>query len=233
MNGTADRMSTSQSTSVGRWYRRHPEWPAHVASACWSLLLLLLVWSSTLHVHDPADSPTHRQSWLIVASAVVWLGGVGALQGGAFLARRRRGEREQAFRVLAEREARYRSVIETSPDGFWLVDPEGRLCEVNEVYAQRSGYSREELLRLRINDLDALEHPAETAERITRLQREGRGIFETVHRAKDGSLWPVEARVTYTPDGGGTFAVFFRDLTESRRAENLARLQRDLGLAMS
>lgn len=235
MRSTVETGGPDRPAVADRWARRFPDWPAHVGSVIWSVLLLLLAWNSSRRVHDPAESATHREDWLIVAVAVVWVGGVGALQGGAFLARRRRDEREAAYRTLSEREARYRSVIETSPDGFWLVDHEGRLREVNEVYAQLSGYTREELLNLRINDLDALETTTETAARIARLQREGRGIFETVHRAKDGTRWPVEARVTYIPgaDGGGTMASFFRDLTASRRAENLARLQSDLGLVMS
>ena len=47
-----------------------------------------------------------------------------------------------------------RSIIETAMDGFWLANHEGLLLEVNQAYCRMSGYSRSELLGMRILDLD-------------------------------------------------------------------------------
>jgi PAS domain S-box-containing protein len=47
-------------------------------------------------------------------------------------------------------EAEYRTILQTTPDGFWLVSIQnGLLVDVNEAYCAMSGYSRKELLAMR------------------------------------------------------------------------------------
>lgn len=128
-------------------------------------------------------------------------------------------ERLRAARVLREREARYRAVIETSADGFWVVDMEGRLREVNDAYVRRSGYTREELLAMRVTDVEAREKREETAAHIAKILRDGSDLFESWHRAKDGSLWPVEVNVAHWPAAGGRLFVFLRDISARRASE--------------
>ena len=41
---------------------------------------------------------------------------------------------------------RYRTILQTAMDGFWLADTQGRLLEVNDAYCRMSGYSARELL---------------------------------------------------------------------------------------
>ncbi len=50
--------------------------------------------------------------------------------------------------ALRESEERHRTLLETAMDGFWLVDRDGRLLEVNETYCRMSGYSAQELLAM-------------------------------------------------------------------------------------
>lgn len=120
---------------------------------------------------------------------------------------------------LHEREVQYRAVIETSMDGFWMVDMEGRLLEVNDAYARCSGYSREELLAMRISDVEFLENPADTAAHIEKVLREGYDRFESLHRTKDGRIWPVEVVTSYSPVNSGRLFVFLRDITERKQVE--------------
>jgi PAS domain S-box-containing protein len=122
----------------------------------------------------------------------------------------------------------YRAAIETSADGFWLSDAEGRILEVNDAYVRRSGYSREELLTMRISDIDALESPVETAGHIEKIIREGSDLFETLHRAKDGTLWPVEVNSSHWPIAGGRNFNFLRDITRRKRSEALLRTRFEL-----
>lgn len=128
-------------------------------------------------------------------------------------------ERKRTEAVAAEREARYRAVIETAADGFWMLDRQGRILAVNDAYARRSGYSREELLGMRVDQLEAQESAPETLAHIARLSIEGSDLFVTRHRAKDGEVWPVEIHATYSPAAGGLFFAFARDITERKRAE--------------
>jgi diguanylate cyclase (GGDEF)-like protein/PAS domain S-box-containing protein len=137
-------------------------------------------------------------------------------------------ERKQQVEALKEREARYRGVVEASPDGFWATNPEGQLIVVNDAYCRMSGYNRDELLGMRIPDLEANEKPEETAAHIDKIYQEGFDRFETIHRRKDGSLWPAEITVSIIPSVGELF-VFVRDLTalkalEAERERNEARI---------
>ena len=127
-------------------------------------------------------------------------------------------ERQQQVAALADRELRYRSVVETSQDGFWLANREGQLIGVNEAYCRMSGYRRDELLSLNIADLESLENPQETAEHLARIVEQGYDRFESVHQRKDGSTWPVEITVSRNPALAEMF-VFVRDLTEFKALE--------------
>lgn len=130
-------------------------------------------------------------------------------------------ERKRIETALHEKEQIFRLAIETSGEGFWVADAEGRILDVNEAYAMYSGYSRDELLTKTINELDALENPQETAAHLVQLKQQGNAIFETQHRRKDGTVWPVEIAVSYSPLNGGRFFVFSKDLTERKKVEEL------------
>jgi PAS domain S-box-containing protein len=130
--------------------------------------------------------------------------------------------RKAAERALAEREADYRATIETSGDGYWVTDLEGRILEANDAYARLSGYTRAELLDLRISDVEQLESHEDVLRRVERIRRAGTDRFETLHVRKDGTVWPVEVTVATLPESG-RFYVFLRDITERRRAETELR----------
>ncbi len=125
----------------------------------------------------------------------------------------------QTEEALRESETRYRAILETAMDGFWLVDMQGHLLEVNEAYCRLSGFSRAELLQMNINDLDAVETPAETVARQQRVRTLGYDRFESRHRRKDGSLFDIEASLQYQPAHGGRIFGFVRDITERKQAE--------------
>jgi PAS domain S-box-containing protein len=125
-------------------------------------------------------------------------------------------------------EACYRAVVERSLDGFWMADHEGRLLDVNEAYARRSGYSREELLAMRISDIEAQESPADIAAHVKKATRQGGDIFQTRHRTKDGTVWQAEIDSVYWPIDRGYFFCFIRDVAKRKRAEFLIQTRAEL-----
>jgi PAS domain S-box-containing protein len=133
-------------------------------------------------------------------------------------------ERLRAEAVARERRALFHSVIETSADGFWITDMHGRFLEVNDAYCKLSGYSREEMLSMRISDLDDAENSDETAIHIANVMQKGSDLFETRHRTKAGVVWPVEVSVTHTDGSEDRLIVFCRDISERKR--NDAELER-------
>lgn len=102
--------------------------------------------------------------------------------------------------------------IESAPDGFLVADQAGRLLAANAAYCRMSGYGKEELLALSLADLEIRGATGETAAHIDRLLATGHARFETLHRRKDGSIWPLEASVSMPSARDGLF-VFIRDLT--------------------
>jgi diguanylate cyclase (GGDEF)-like protein/PAS domain S-box-containing protein/hemerythrin-like metal-binding protein len=126
-------------------------------------------------------------------------------------------DRRRTQAELAEKRAQYQIAIETSTDGFLVVDTTGRISEANQAYATLSGYTRDELLHMSIPELEARENPDQTQQHIRTALGQGYELFESQHRAKDGRIWPVEVAMTYSEAGGGRFFAFLRDI--SRRKE--------------
>lgn len=114
----------------------------------------------------------------------------------------------------------HNAAIQTTHDGFWVVDGQGYLTEVNQAYADMSGYAREELLGAHISLLEAREQTAEEVGRhIARIMAQGWDVFETRHRRKDGSEIEIEVSTTYIADSR-QFVAFLRDITERKQARD-------------
>ncbi|MDD2365695.1 MAG: response regulator [Desulfuromonadaceae bacterium] len=137
---------------------------------------------------------------------------------------RERNERFLAEQALRESEERYRTILQTAMDGFWIVDGEGWLLDVNKTYCRMSGYTVQELLTMRISDLEVLEGVGDTASRIRKIISSGEDRFESRHRRKDGSVFDVEVSVQYRQsDNGGRFVVFLQDISQHRKLEEQLR----------
>ena len=125
-------------------------------------------------------------------------------------------ERIRAEAALAEREERYRALMDTAMDGVLIIDTQGRVLAVNDAYCRRSGYGRAELLLMRVADLEAHVNAVEVGETLAGIVARGHGRFETSHRDKAGRVWPVEVKASFWPVGNGQLFVFLRDLTDER-----------------
>lgn len=126
-------------------------------------------------------------------------------------------------KAIKEREEQRRTILQTAMDGFWFLDMQGRILEVNETYCRMSGYSERELLTMRVPDLEVVETSDDTAAHIQKVVAQGEDRFETRHRSKDGSIFDVEVSVQYRDNDGGQFIAFLRDITTRKRAENALR----------
>ncbi|MBE0644560.1 MAG: PAS domain S-box protein [Bacteroidetes bacterium] len=122
----------------------------------------------------------------------------------------------------------HQTILRTAMDGFWMVDLKGRLLEINEAYCRMSGYTEEELLNMRVSDLDASDSPDDFSQHIETVIRLGSQRFETRHRRKDGTLYEVEISVQYQPESDGRLVAFLRDITERRLAEERLRENQEL-----
>lgn len=129
--------------------------------------------------------------------------------------------RPLSLEITKHRQAREanRAVIQTALDGFWMIDTQGRILEVNDAYCRLIGYSREELLTMAIPDIEAVEKPEETAQHIKNIKETGGDRFETRHKTKDGRIVDIEVSVNYLDVDGGRLFAFLRDITERKKSQ--------------
>jgi PAS domain S-box-containing protein len=105
-------------------------------------------------------------------------------------------------------------------DGFWRLNMQGHVLEVNEAFCRMSGYREHELLAMAVADLEAVETGIDVATHIQKIAAQGADRFESRHRRKDGSTYAVEVSVQHSPLEEGQLFAFLRDITERKQSES-------------
>jgi PAS domain S-box-containing protein len=147
-------------------------------------------------------------------------------------------ERKQAEQELRASEARFRTFVDHATDAFMLHSEDGTILDVNRHACDSLGYSRDELIGMTPIDFDpdvrrrggilALRDGHPKAPRLQnfyeRLDAGEIMTFESRHRRKDGTVFPVEVRVREFRQGGRRLRISLtRDITERKRAEEALR----------
>ena len=135
---------------------------------------------------------------------------------------------KQTLEALRDSENRYRTILRTAMDGFWITDKAGKLLEVNESYCRMCGYSREELLKMTVYDLEAGEKTDETDTHLNEVKNNGTDRFESKHKHKNGHVLHVEVSIQFLSLNGGRYVSFIRDITEIKRNQS----ERDITLKL-
>lgn len=115
------------------------------------------------------------------------------------------------------------SIDHASYNMIWL-DENANIVYANDAFISSVGYTREELLKLKIHDVD----PDFTADKwiphVNELKKCGSMNFESRHRKKDGQIFPVEVNCNYFEFKGRFYScVFDKDITERKKAEEALR----------
>ncbi|HOO77249.1 MAG TPA: PAS domain S-box protein [bacterium] len=134
-------------------------------------------------------------------------------------------ERARADAALKEGEERLRAVLENLGDGVFVHTLDGRMALVNKAACRATGYSREELLKLTVSDIDAGSRDRNDQNLIwKRLEKGDTAFLEVVHRRKDGSTYPAEVHLTLiTLAGLPTILGVARDVSERKHIEETRR----------
>ena len=139
-------------------------------------------------------------------------------------------ERRQEQRQLAESELRYRSLVETMPEGVILVDLEGTILFVNQHTAELHGYAiSEEMIGRSILDLFGENEREEVEKQLQQIRTTGsmqQADFQIFRR--DGSnLWiNINARLVRDADDKPVYILGVeRDVTLRRQSEENLLLQ--------
>lgn len=133
-------------------------------------------------------------------------------------------ERTAQLRETNERLEDIQFAMDRAGIGIQWVDWDtGRLLYVNRYAADLLGYNQEEMLKMRVSDINP-DFPAEVFDRIKdRLREQQLSKIETAHITRDGKLIPVEAVIYYVEGKGEKsdyFIAFTTDITARKEAEN-------------
>ncbi|MEI7451333.1 MAG: PAS domain S-box protein [Desulfomonile sp.] len=130
--------------------------------------------------------------------------------------------------ALQRSEYGYRTLFERARDSIMIIglegDRRGQIVAANPVAAEMHGYNLEEILTLKISDLDTPESAEKLSERIDRILKGEWLKEEATHRRKDGSVFPIEISACVLELGNEKYALAIdRDITERKRAQEELR----------
>jgi PAS domain S-box-containing protein len=133
-------------------------------------------------------------------------------------------ELRRAEDELRASEARFRTFVDRATDAFFLLDERLLVVDVNRQACENLGWSREELIGMHPRDFDVGLDDAAIARLAARAGAGETVTFETRHRRKDGTAFPVEIRAgTFTQGGKLFYLALARDTTERKRVEETLR----------
>lgn len=113
---------------------------------------------------------------------------------------------------------RYRMLSKQARDIILFIKPDGTIIEANKAAVTTYGYTYEELLEKKIYDLRSDDF------KVTNLQMKNAAadgiLFETVHKRKDGTLFPVEVSSRAAMIGNDEVLLsIIRDIADRKQAE--------------
>ncbi|QKE64027.1 diguanylate cyclase [Aquipseudomonas campi] len=134
------------------------------------------------------------------------------------------GEANRMLERLEQSEARDRQILDAIQDGYFELDASGVIMAINRALCQMLGYSAEELLQHRFDNI----LNAEDSQRARQLFIQARDSGENATFAapfcrRDGSLGYYETRFSLVHDGQGRFSGFrgiLRDISAQVAYQN-------------
>ncbi len=134
-------------------------------------------------------------------------------------------EGKRAEETLRESETRFRTLFEKANDAIFLENERDEIIEVNQRACALLGYSREELLTMKVSDLQAPEIRGGVGSVVRgEMEKHGGGTFEAVDLHRSGRRIAIEVSNTPISDRGQELVLsIVRDITERKRAEEEVR----------
>ncbi len=133
--------------------------------------------------------------------------------------------RKKAELDLKQSEERNRLLVQNINDGILVhglsESGSGQILDANEQAAQILGYTRDELLRMSMTDLDVPEEKAKFGRIVEEIRSRGHIMFETEYLRRNGHRIPVEINARlFERDGAPAVLAIVRDITERKLLEH-------------
>ena len=123
--------------------------------------------------------------------------------------------------IIRERLLDAEQALNSTKEGYWVLDEWGNFIHVNDAYCEMMGYSKSQLLSMKISDLERRAKQERITEQIQRIINRGNEQFETQHRHANGS-W-IDLEITVTAVDKKHVVAFLRDITQRKLAEKKIR----------
>ncbi|MFH1196869.1 MAG: PAS domain S-box protein [bacterium] len=132
---------------------------------------------------------------------------------------------------MKENMLKFRTLFEVSPDAIIISDAYSQeIIDCNQIACEMNGYSREELIGQGINILhppgivNPSRDPIGIKSFLDDLERKRFIRLESIHKRKDGTIFPIETSICSLNLGGRMFVMGIdRDITERKEAEEKLR----------
>ncbi len=148
-------------------------------------------------------------------------------------------ERVRTEATLRENEEKYRELVDQGPVGVFEIDlASRRFTRVNDLVCERTGFTREELLSLEVQDLFTAASQDLFLERLAQMQRAGEGLTDTEEyevRTQDGqTIWvSTSSRVVHRDGRPALVTGIAQDITAQKLAERAFQRRVELQRAFS
>ena len=121
--------------------------------------------------------------------------------------------------VVRDALARLQLSVDHAPDAIFWMNEDGTFAYVNQRACSSLGYSADELKRLHLWEIDPDFPPDRWATQWRTMREQGQRTFETRHRRKDGTIFPVEVAACHLSFPGFEHHVAYVRDVSARRAE--------------
>lgn len=145
-------------------------------------------------------------------------------------------EIQTALQELQDSEIRYQNLFENAAGAIYIADMQGRIIDANRFAEEQLGYTRAELLSMRISDFVPNRDQGRIRQRISDLQEKKQLNFESVHCTRDGREIPVSLHVRLLEQNGSSLIFgLATDISERylREREREAMVQISQALRMA
>jgi PAS domain S-box-containing protein len=141
-------------------------------------------------------------------------------------------EIEEKSKIIEQNEERYRGMFENNHAIMFMIDPDtSKIIDANPAAVKTYGYSRQELLNMKISDINILS-AYEVGQKIEQARKEKLNYFILKHKRKNGEVIDVESFSGPIKYGDKTYLFsIVHDITAKLKSENELKLTKELLLA--
>ncbi len=158
-----------------------------------------------------------NKEWLTISNSGIPLyDDAGRLTGAVLTFSDETESRKKEIRIK-ESEDRYRMLVEEASEAIFISDENGKMLEVNSQAVQLLGYSREEILQMRVRDLLTVQEWANNPTPFELMKKGQRVFYEHKLRHRNGTEIHTELSARMMTDG--RFMAIAKDLTHLKKTQ--------------